>query len=73
MLKNFLLKKMVEKQMAGVPKDQQEMIMKMIQENPELFKKIGEEIQEEMKKGKEQMLATMEVMKRHQSELQKLK
>ena len=55
--------------MKNVPKDQQEKILKLVSENPELFQKIGSEVQEKMKQGKDQMTATIEVMKAHQDEL----
>jgi hypothetical protein len=44
----------------------------MLQKNPELFQKIAAEVQAEMKKGKNQMAATMEVVKRHEAELKKI-
>jgi len=69
MFKNFLMKKMLKKQMAGVPEDQQEKIIKVVSENPELFQKIALEAQEKMKTGKDQMTAMMEVMQAHQDEL----
>ena len=69
MLKNLLLKKMMKSQLKGVPEDQQEKILKVVTENPELFQKIALEIQAEMKNGKEQMTATMEVMGKYQNEL----
>jgi len=72
MLKNFLMKKMMAKQMKGVPPEEQERIMKAVQENPELFQKIGVEIQEKIKEGKDQMSAAMEVMQAHQEELKKV-
>lgn len=71
-LKNFLMKKMMQSQMKNVPADQQEQIMKMVEKDPELFKKIGVEIQAEMKKGTDQMTAAMTVMQKHQDELKKL-
>lgn len=73
MLKSFLMKKMMKSQMKGVPEDQQEMAMEMIEKNPELFQKIGLEIQEEMKKGGNQMAVAMKIMKKYQSELQGIK
>jgi hypothetical protein len=66
---NFLMKKLIKHKMKDVPADQQELIMAMVEKNPELFKKIAEEIQQKMKEGKDQMVATMEVMQSHQSEL----
>jgi len=64
---------MMATQMKNVPKDQQEQILTLFEKNPELFMNLGKEIQEEMKKGKDQMSAAMEVMKRHEAELKALK
>jgi hypothetical protein len=41
----------------------------LLQSNPEFFQKIAVEIEEETKKGKDQMAAAMTVMQRHQDEL----
>ena len=71
-LKDFLIRKMIENKMKDVPKEQQEMIIGAIEKNPEFFSKIAGEIEVETKKGKDQMQATMEVMKRHQHELQQI-
>jgi len=64
---------MMATQMKNVPKDQQEQILTLFEKNPELFMNLGKEIQEEMKKGKDQMSAAMDVMKRHEAELKTLK
>ena len=73
-LQDFVLRQVMRAKLKDVPKEQQEMIMTMVQKNPELFKKIGEEIDRRVKKGGEnQMKATMEVMKKYRSELQGLK
>ena len=69
MIKDFFVKKMLEKQLAGMPKDQQEMIMTAVKKNPELFKKIAEETEVQVKAGKNQMYAAFEVMKKYQKEL----
>lgn len=71
-IKNFMLKQMLKSKMKGVPPDQQEMMMKLVEENPEFFKKIGDEIKQKQKEGKGETEATMEVMRKHQHELQKL-
>ena len=70
--KDFLTKQLLKKQMKGVPVDQQEKFMALIEKDPDFFKKIGEKIQEEIKKGKGQMEATMAVMKEHREHLSKL-
>ena len=71
-LKTFLMKKMMASQMKGVPQAEQDKIFALIEKNPGLFQKMGLEIQEEMKKGKDQMSASMEIAKRYESELKKL-
>lgn len=71
-IKDFFVKKMLERKLKDVPKDQQEQIMKVVEKNPDLFKKIGEEIEAKTKAGKPELYATMDVMKKYQSELQQL-
>lgn len=63
---------MLASQMKGVPQAEQDKILTMIEKNPDLFQKIGTEVQAEMKKGKDQMAATMEVVKRYEAELKGL-
>jgi hypothetical protein len=58
--------------MKGVPPEQVEMIMQLIDQKPDLFKKIAEEIDARMKKGEHQMFATMEVMKKYAGELREV-
>lgn len=71
-IKNFMLKQMLKSKMKGVPPAQQEMMLKLVEENPEFFKKIGDEIKQKQKEGKGEMEATMEVMRKHQAEMQRL-
>ena len=71
-VKNFLMKQALKRQLKDVPEDQKGLIMKAVEENPDLFDKIGKEIKRETDGGKDQMIATMDVMKRHQKELQKV-
>ncbi len=72
MLKNFFMRKMLQSQLKQLPKDQQEQVMTMLEKEPELFMKIAEEIQAEMKKGKDQMQAAMAVMPKYQDKLRTL-
>jgi hypothetical protein len=69
MLKKMLMKKMLKSQLKGVPEEEQEKILKVVSENPELFGKIAKEIQEKIKGGADQMAASMEVMGKYQNEL----
>lgn len=69
-VKNYLIKKMAQRQLKNMPKDQQEMIMTLIENNPDLFVKMSKEVEHKIKKeGKDQMLAMMEVGKKYQKEL----
>ena len=70
MFGNFLLRKMLRTQ--GVPEAQIEMFIKMMEKNPELFKSIATEVQEKVKGGMDQQTASLEVMKKYESELKKL-
>jgi len=70
MFKNFLIKKMLRTQ--GVPPEQIDMILNMMEKNPELFKTITEEIQVKIKGGMDQNTASMQVMQKHETELRKL-
>lgn len=56
----------------GVPEEQIDMFIKMIEKDPELFKKIAKEIEEKVKSGQDQQTASIEVMKKYEAELKKL-
>ncbi len=70
--KNFLMKKLLERQLKNAPADQREMIVTLMERNPELFEKIASEMQAEIKSGKTQMSAAMKVMPKYQKELQSI-
>lgn len=72
MFQNFLLKQMLKKQMKGVPPEQQEQILAMIEKNPDFFMKVAQEAQEKIKGGMPQQEAMMAVMKSHEDELRKV-
>lgn len=69
-LKSFFMKQMLARQMKDVPEAQRNMIIAAVEKNPKLFEDIANEVQALTKGGKDQMSATMEVMRKHQSELQ---
>jgi hypothetical protein len=71
-LKDFLLKQMLKKQLAGIPADQQNKIIQAVEKNPKLFSDIAVEIKAKMAGGMDQQSATMQVMMSHQTELQDL-
>jgi hypothetical protein len=72
MFKEFLMKQMLKRQLKGMPQAEQDRIIKLVSDNPELFKKIAEETQEKIKGGMSQMHATMAVMQKYKAELQKV-
>ena len=65
------MKQMVKRQIKDMPADQQEMIMKLVEENPQLLKTISDEIKVKTKKGIDEQSAMMQVMMDHKDELQR--
>jgi uncharacterized protein YneF (UPF0154 family) len=72
MIKEFLMKKVLKSKLKDVPPAEQEKIIAMVEKNPEFFNTIAGEIQAKMKQGKDQMAATMEVMREHEAELRRI-
>ena len=70
MIKEFLLKQALKHGTKDLPKEQQEMLAKAVNKNPELFTKIAKEIDVLKKSGKPEMYAALDVMKKYQKELQ---
>ncbi len=68
-LQNFILSKYLNWKMKDAPKEQREQMVALISKDPELFKKIGEEIERRKKGGESEMKASMDVMKKYRSEL----
>ncbi len=71
------MRKMLERQMKDVPKEDQEKMIAMITKNPELFQKIALEVKAKVEGANgspkmDQMKATMEVMKNYEEELRGL-
>lgn len=63
---------MVERQLKNVPPAQRDMILAAVDQNPDFFATLAKEIEAEKKAGKTEMAASMEVMRKHQGELQKI-
>lgn len=69
-IQDFIVRQVAKHKLKDVPEGQREQILTLVQKNPELMKKIGEEIDRRVKKGGEnQMKATMEVMKKYKDQL----
>ncbi len=72
-IKDFFTKIALKKQIGHLPASQQEAIVKAVQDNPEFFKKISDEIANKQKhENKSQLEATMEVMRKYQGDMQKI-
>jgi hypothetical protein len=73
-LKNKAVRKMMVSQMKkqGADDAQIKMISELLEENPELFEKMGKDIEAETKNGKSQMEAAQAVMSKYQADMQKL-
>jgi len=71
-VQDFLLNQALKFKMKDVPEAQRAQILSLVKKNPDLFKKIGEEVERRTKGGENQMKATMEVMKKYRAELAQL-
>lgn len=69
MLKEFLMKKMLQAKLKDMPHAEQEKMLAIMQKNPDFFVTVAREIQMKMKEGKSEMDAAVEVMANHQDEL----
>ncbi|MBX9765507.1 hypothetical protein K2X83_02610, partial [Patescibacteria group bacterium] len=69
---NFFIKQMLAKQMANMPAEQKEKVLKAFDENPDFFKKLIQDISDRLKKGEPQQAAIMAVLTTHKAELQKI-
>jgi hypothetical protein len=74
MFKKFVLKKLLGSKLkaAGVSDDQMDMILELVEKNPDFFKKIQNEVEVKKKQGVSEQAAMMTVMREHQAELQKI-
>ena len=68
--KNFAIKKILKSQLKDVPLKQREMIMTMVEKDPDLFNQIAKEIKAEQDKGVNQMAAATKVMTKYRDQIQ---
>jgi hypothetical protein len=68
-IQGFLLNQYAKWKLKDMPEAQREQMTTLISKDPELFKKIGEEIERRKKGGEGEMKASMEVMKKYRAEL----
>ena len=68
-IQGFLLKKYASWKLRKLPAGQREHMADMVGKDPQLFTKIGEEIERRKKGGESETKAAMEVMKKYRAEL----
>ena len=71
-IQSFIFNQYAKWKLKDMPEAQREQMTALISKNPELFKKIGEEIERRKKGGESEMKASMEVMKKSRTELAEL-
>lgn len=71
-IQNFLFNQYAKWKLRDLPEAQREQMTMLVSKNPQLFKKIGEEIERRKKGGEGEMKAAMEVMKKYRADLAKL-
>jgi cell division septum initiation protein DivIVA len=69
---NFIAKALIKKQLKGVPEAEVDRLIALVEQNPQLFQKIAEEMKARIGSGVDQQDAAMEVMKAHEGELKAL-
>jgi hypothetical protein len=68
----FLANKVLEAKLKNLPPEQKELIMKLMNEHPDLMQKIQKEIKEKKKQGVDEQTASMQVMFKYKDEFQKI-
>lgn len=71
-IKDFFLKQALKHKLKDVPEAQRDLLMGAMEAHPEFFKRIGEEVKVLTKSGMSETAATMQVMRKHQAEMQKI-
>lgn len=70
MIKKFFLKQAAKLGTKNLPKEQQEVIMKLMEQKPELFETIAKDIKTLTDGGMPETYAAFEIMKKYQKQLQ---
>lgn len=71
-VQSFVLNQYAKWKLKDMPEAQREQMTALIVKNPDLFKKMGEEIERRKKGGESEMKASMDVMKKYRTELAEL-
>jgi hypothetical protein len=71
-IQGFLLKQYASWKLKHLPAAQRDQMIEMVGKDPQLFKKIGDEIEKRKKGGESETKASIEVMKKYRAELASL-
>lgn len=71
-VQSFLINQYAKWKLKDVPEARREQMTALITKDPQLFKKIGEEIERRKKGGESEIKSSMEVMKKYRAELSAL-
>lgn len=72
MFKKFFVRKMLERQLGGMPADQRAMVLGAFEKDPDFFMRIAKETEEKTKAGMDKHMAAQQVFMKHAAELRKL-
>lgn len=64
-VQSFFLKQLIKTQMHKIPPEARDMVMKLVDENPELLMKLAQDLQAEKAAGKSDQDAFMAVAQKH--------
>ncbi len=68
-VQSFLINQYAKWKLRDMPEAQREQMTELVIKDPQLFKKIGEEIERRKKGGEGETKAALEVMKKYRAEL----
>ena len=71
-IQSFLLNQYAKWKLKDVPEAQREQMTALVTKDPQLFKKIGGEIERRKKGGESETKAALDVMKKYRAELSAL-
>jgi len=71
-VQSFLINQYAKWKLKDVPPAEREQMTALVTKDPQLFKKIGEEIERRKKGGEGETKAALEVMKKYRTELSAL-
>lgn len=66
------MRSLIKSKLKGVPEAQQEQILNIVEQHPELFTEIGKKVEAKMKQGTPQMQAVMSVLQEYKGQLSSL-